>query len=135
MPASEFYMGLKMGVIDAMENPVEVMYHWKIYEVAKYLSLTEHVRATLYFIYSGKFMKSLSPSDQQIIREAALEAERLHNELIKQQEKELFKKLEEKGMVINEVDKTGFVEAAKAVHKKYINIIGEDVYRKIMEAD
>src|SRR5690554_2045252 len=33
MPASEFYMALKLGVIDAMENPVEVMSNWKIYEV------------------------------------------------------------------------------------------------------
>jgi tripartite ATP-independent transporter DctP family solute receptor len=135
MPASEFYMGLKMGVIDAMENPVEVMYHWKIYEVAKYLSLTEHVRSCLYFIYSGKFLKGLSQNDQQIIRDAALEGEQLHNEMIRHQEKDLFKKLEEKGMVINQVDKKAFIEAAKSVHKKYLGIIGEDTYNKILEIE
>lgn len=135
MPASEFYMGLKMGVIDAMENPVEVMYHWKIYEVAKYLSLTEHMRSCLYFIYSGKFLKGLSETEIQIIKEASSVAEQFHNEMIKQQEKDLYGKLEEKGMEIANVYKKDFIEASKSVHKKYLGAIGEEIYNKILEME
>lgn len=132
MPASEFYMGLKVGVIDAMENPVEVMYAWKIYEVSKYLSLTEHVRSALYFIYSYQKISTLPASDIKIITEAAKAAEEWHNKEVISQAAGLFEKLKEYGMIINEVDKSGFIEASKKIHQEYIKVIGEETYNKIV---
>lgn len=135
MPASEFYMGLKMGVIDAMENPVEVMYTWKIYEVAKYLSLTEHIRSALYFIYSSQKISALPPNDLRIITEAARTAEDWHNKEVASQASGLFDKLKEQGMIINEVDKSGFIEASQKIHQEYLKVIGEETYKKIVSMD
>ncbi len=135
MPASEFYMGLKMGVIDAMENPVEVMYTWKIYEVAKYLSKTEHIRSALYFINSDQVMNKLSDEDRQIIRTAAEAAELWHNNEVARLQSELYKKLEAEGMVVvYDVDKSGFIEASKKIHQQYMQTIGEETYKKIVAA-
>ncbi len=47
------------GTVDGMENPIEVMYHWKIYEVSKYISFTNHMQTRLFLTASGKFLDSL----------------------------------------------------------------------------
>lgn len=129
MPAADFYMGLRLGTIDAMENPVEVMYHWKIYEVAKHLSLTNHMHAGFFLIASKSFMEGLSPEHRAVVRAAALEAQsRLaaHNA---EGARTLFDKLRAEGMVIEETpDVSGFVAASRAVHEKYMDKFGREAY-------
>lgn len=39
----QLYMALNQGVVDGQENPLAAIYHFKIYEVQKYLALTRHV--------------------------------------------------------------------------------------------
>ena len=133
MPASEFYMALKLGVIDAMENPVEVMYNWKIYEVAKYLAKTEHELNSFVFIYSGKFMRSLTPAEQRIIKEAADEAKVYYEGLVEDLASVCYAELEKQGMIITEVDKSGFIEASREVQKDFKKLIGEETFNKIVE--
>lgn len=131
MPASEFYMGLKLGTIDGMENPIEVMYHWKIYEVSKNLSITNHMRQVLYLTASQKFLDSLTPEQRQVIQEAAIESAKLHNTKTEQSASELVDKLKAEGMTIVEPDLTGFKAAAQEVHDKHMDAFGKDVYEMV----
>jgi len=120
-------------VIDAMENPVEVMSNWKIYEVTKYLSKTEHELNSFVFIYSDKFMKSLSAADQRIVREAAAEAQKYYDGLVDDLAATCYAELNEQGMIINEVDKSGFIKASKGVHEEFKKFIGEKTFNKMAE--
>ncbi|HHU51246.1 MAG TPA: TRAP transporter substrate-binding protein [Firmicutes bacterium] len=133
MPTSEFYMGLRLGIIDAMENPVEVMYNWKIWEVAKYLSKTEHELNSFVFIYSNRFMKSLSPADQKLVKEAAAEAQAYYDGLMADMAAFCYAELEKNGMIINEVDKSGFIAASREVHEDFKKSIGTETFNKIVE--
>ena len=133
MSSSEFYMGLKLGTIDGMENPIEVMYHWKIYEVSKYLSQTNHMRAVLYLTASKKFLDSLSPAERKVIQEAADESALMHTQKTDKDARELVGKLTEKGMIITEPDLTGFKARANKVHEKYMDTFGKDVYDMVKD--
>lgn len=129
MSAAEFFMGLKLGTVDGMENPIEVMYHWKIYEVSKYISFTNHMQTRLFLTASMKFLDSLTPEQRQIIIDAAQEAEQLHAAKMETMIEDLSAKLEEKGMIlVKDPDVSGFKEKAKEVHEKYKPIIGADAF-------
>ncbi|MCK5347193.1 MAG: TRAP transporter substrate-binding protein, partial [Candidatus Heimdallarchaeota archaeon] len=42
LPYSEVYMALKMGVVDGQDNAVSNIWDYKVYEVQKYLSITNY---------------------------------------------------------------------------------------------
>jgi TRAP-type transport system periplasmic protein len=129
MPAADFYMGLRLGMIDGMENPVEVMYHWKIYEVADYLSLTNHMRNGFFLIASSQFMDRLTDEQRAIIREEAIAAQERFAEHNRRGEQELFDLLREEGMtIIEDPDISGFVERAQSVHEIYMDRFGREAY-------
>jgi tripartite ATP-independent transporter DctP family solute receptor len=129
MSAAEFFMGLKLGTVDGMENPIEVMYHWKIYEVSKYISFTNHMQTRLFLTASGKFLDSLTPEQRKIVMETGKDAEKLHAAKMEKMIEDLSVKLEEKGMVlVKNPDISGFKEKAKQVHEKYKPIIGADAF-------
>jgi TRAP-type transport system periplasmic protein len=42
-PANKIYDSLKSGVVDAQENPLAILQGFKLYELVKYVSLTNHM--------------------------------------------------------------------------------------------
>lgn len=129
LPAADFYMGLRLGTIDGMENPVEVMAHWKIYEVAKYLSLTNHMHSGFFLIASKKFMDSLTEAQRKVLRDAALEAQAALGRANAEGERTLFDELRKKGMeIVEKPDVSAFVEASQKVHQQYIKEFGQTAY-------
>ncbi|WP_366552690.1 TRAP transporter substrate-binding protein [Aquibaculum sediminis] len=129
MPAADFYMALRLGMIDGMENPVEVMYHWKIHEVADYLSLTNHMRSGFFFVASKNFMDSLTDEQRAVVQEAAKEAQDYLAQKNAEGAAELLDKLRAEGMeIIENPDISGFVEASRGVHEQYMDVFGRDAY-------
>ena len=60
--------------MDAQENPFSVVLTSKFYEVQKFLSVTNHVYTANPVVISKKVWDKLSPAEQKIIQEAAMEA-------------------------------------------------------------
>lgn len=129
MPASDFYLALRLGTIEGMENPVEVMYHWKIHEVSDYLMPTEHMRSGFYLIASKRFMDGLSPEHRAAIQEAALKAQAAMAGKNAEGAANLFGKLEEAGMtIVKDIDVDSFRDRAAPVHEKYMDKFGREAY-------
>ena len=134
MATSEFILALKTGTVDGMENPIELMYTWKIYEIAKHLSYTKHMQTRLFFTASKKFMDALPADQRKIIVEEAQKAQQRQYERVIGSELEMEKLLIEKGMIIQKnPDLSGFKAKAKQVHDKYADVIGRDVYEAIQK--
>ncbi len=129
MPAADFYMGLRLGTIDAMENPVEVMYHWNIYEVSNYLTPTEHMRSGFFLIASKAYMDGLSPEHQAVVREAAALAQAEMAEANAEGAATLFEELEAAGMtIVRDVDVESFRARSEPVHEAYMDQFGREAY-------
>ncbi len=134
MSSSEFFLALKMGTVDGMENPIEVMGAWKIYEASKYLSYTNHMQTRLFLTASRKFLDSLPEDQRVIIVDEAKKAQVNHLAATRDLHAEMEKLVLEKGMVIEKnPDITGFRAQAKQVHEKYMNVIGVDAYNAIVK--
>ena len=71
---AEVYTSLQTGVVDGQHNPLGQIIQNKIYEVQKYLSLTNHIFSTHWFLINENFMLSLPIEHQKIITDAALVA-------------------------------------------------------------
>lgn len=119
MAFSELYIALQQGVVDGQENPLINIHSSKLHEVQPFISLTNHKYEATPFLASKMIMDTLSPEDQQIVRDAAQEAGELNRQMVKDQTESLQGELEAFGIKFNEVDPAPFVEATQPVYDKW----------------
>ena len=103
MPFPELYGALESKAMDAQENPFSVVLTSKFYEVQKYLSVTNHVYTANPVVISKKVWDKLSPADQKIVQDAAVEAGAFQRKLSREAPSGARKELETKGMQVNDV--------------------------------
>lgn len=119
MPYGEVYSSIQTGVIDGAENNWPSYESSGHYEVAGYYTLTEHLIVPEVLVMSKQRWDSLSPEDQEIIREAAQESVIQQRELWEAREAESEAHVREAGATINEVDKGPFQEAMGPVYERH----------------
>lgn len=120
MAWTECLTALSQGTIDGQENPVVVIYSFKLYESQKYMTLDRHTYAPATILTSLNVWNSLSPEDQKIFSEAAKEAGNAAREYNNNNEAEQLKVIKENGMEVTEnPDFDSFREAVKPVYEKY----------------
>ncbi|MCR4441844.1 MAG: TRAP transporter substrate-binding protein [Peptococcaceae bacterium] len=119
MAWTEALTALQQKTIDGQENPVNVIYAYKLYETQKYLSMTKHTYAPALFLMSKKFFDSLSKEVQETVQKSAQEAAVYERKWNAEQMSGQLKELAEKGMQIIEPDLASFQKAVKPVYDKY----------------
>ena len=93
---TEVFSGLQTGVIDGQETPMSVFLSDNLGEVQKYFAFTNYMIDPIIFAVSSRFLDSLTPEQQQIVRDSAYEAA-VH-------ERRYIDELEERGVGIMEKD-------------------------------
>jgi len=120
MPYGDVFSAIQTGVIDGAENNYPSYYSSKHYEVAKYFLVDQHQRVPEVLLVSTATWEKLSPEDQKILKEAALESVAYQIEEWNKYEKESEEKVKAAGSVITQVtDLTPWKEAVKPVIEKY----------------
>ena len=110
---AEVYLALQQGVVDAQENPLPTIKAKKFYEVQKYINMTQHIVNNLVTIVGAPTWKKLSDDEKKIFTETMLEAAAKNSAEVRQQEDDLKPWFEEKGIIINNVDRQPFMDAVK----------------------
>lgn len=126
-PFAELKQALTDGVFDAQENPIPVIYNNKLYEVQKYLSVTNHSYDAMPLTIRQDIWEQLSPEYQQIISDAAKDAETVNRSLVKQQTEDCVKELEAQGMVVVYPDLDPFRDATTGVLDMFRTVYGEEL--------
>jgi tripartite ATP-independent transporter DctP family solute receptor len=96
------YTELQQGTIDAQENPLSVIWNYKLPEVQKYLTLTGHVYSAHIDVANLKWFQGLSPEDQNLIQQCMSETARLQREWSRTNEAEYLMKIKEAGVQVDE---------------------------------
>jgi tripartite ATP-independent transporter DctP family solute receptor len=96
------YTELEQGVIDGQENPLWVMEVYKFYEIQKYMTLTRHVYSPHINVASLNWWKTLKSADQEMIRNAMIEASVFQRKDNRDKNGARLDLLKEKGMIIEE---------------------------------
>jgi tripartite ATP-independent transporter DctP family solute receptor len=103
MPFAELYGALESKAVDGQENPYAVILSSKFYEVNKYVSATNHVYATNPVQISKRFWDKLSPVEQKLLQDAAIEAQNYQRVVSREASGKAVGELKAKGMVFNEI--------------------------------
>jgi tripartite ATP-independent transporter DctP family solute receptor len=125
MPFGEVYTSLQTGVVQAAENGINVYLSNKHYEVAPIMSMTEHEANNGFIWVSDKLWNSLSDEEKRWTQAAADEVARVQPDQALQLEKDSAVKLDKLGIkFVRDVDKSGFVAAAKPTQQQLANELG-----------
>jgi len=125
MPFGEVYTSLQTGVVQAAENGINVYLSNKHYEVAPIMSMTEHEANNGFIWVSDKLWSSLSDEEKRWVQAAADEVARVQPNQALQLEKDSAVKLEKLGIkFVRDVDKSGFVAAAKPIQQQLAKELG-----------
>jgi len=134
---SEVYTALQTGVADGQMNPVPIVEFAKLYEVQKYLTLTDHLFAPHVWLMNAEFYSSLTPAEVKVVEaavKAAVVTSRGIANAIEASERGL-PFLQEKLEIyaLPEAEKARFRDAAMPVVKKYIEDTFGDEGKKMLE--
>ena len=134
-PFAELKEALQNGTFDAQENPIPVIYNNKLYEVQKYLSITNHSYDAMPLTIRKDLWDSLKPEYQSIIESAAKTAETEDRRLVKQQTEDFVEKLQtEGGMEVNYPDLEPFKTATAGVLDVFADIYGRELIDEVQKS-
>lgn len=122
IPNNETYGAMQTGTIDGAENNYPSFVSGSHSEIAKFYTEDEHTRAPEGLFISEKFWSKLTPEDQKIIKESALEAAKFERSKWKAYSEESKKKAIDAGVKVTELthaEKQAFAEKMAPVYEKY----------------
>ncbi|MDO5715532.1 MAG: TRAP transporter substrate-binding protein [Tissierellia bacterium] len=137
MSFTELYTGLQQGTVDAQENPPTLIYASKFHEVQKYLTVDEHVHNFIAFIINQEKFNSLSPEEQKIMTEEAINYVKAQREMELKDNEVAIKKLSDEGglevNILEEAQKKAFRDALQPMYDKYEEEFGKDLFEMCEE--
>lgn len=132
----EMYPGMQTRVIDGVELSFTAAFNVKMFEVAKFISETQHILLVNFEVISSKWFNSLPTEYQKILEEecnkAGLEVSRNYMEVLDKNNREEMRK---KGMTIidkSQIDMAAFKKASeKAYEKLNLVTVRDKIYNEL----
>ncbi len=127
MPLPEVYLAIQQGAVAGQENPIDTIFANKFYEVAKNVTLTQHVYSPIPLAVSEKTWQKIAPADRAAITRAAQEiAQWIRKEIAANDDRQLAE-MKAKGATIAQPPVGPFREAVQPVYAKAKEKYGADV--------
>lgn len=108
MQFGEVYTALQTKVVDGQENPLSQIDIGKLYEVQKYLSLSNHVWDGFWISANGPAWSRLPEDIQAVVRQSFNEKALLQRADLAAMNKDLADQLKSKGMEVNVAETESF---------------------------
>jgi tripartite ATP-independent transporter DctP family solute receptor len=132
--ANQIYDALKTGRVDAQENPLAILEGFKLYELVKYVSLTNHMWSGFNAMAQLATWKALPDDTKSVI-------ERNVTKYVRQQRQDqaalnasLRDDFAKRGLVFNEVDQTAFRARLAGVYAIWKERLGSKCW-SLVEAE
>lgn len=121
---NKLYETLKSGAAEAQTNPLAVAELLKLYEVQKYVSLTNHGWSGFNLLANWNLWQRFPADVQQIIERNVVKYVRLQREELSVFNNELRTKLATQGMTFNEADTSSFRPRLAAYYARWKDAVG-----------
>lgn len=108
MSLGEVYTALQTGVIDGLEHDAPTVLALKCYEVAKHISLTQHICNPQTIVIGRRALSKIPAEHLPAFREAAAEASAFQRSKANEIEASALAKLRGNGVTTHEVDRAAF---------------------------
>jgi tripartite ATP-independent transporter DctP family solute receptor len=137
MAFTELFTAMQQGTVDGQENPFATIYLSKFYEAQSFFSNTNHVYSPFVFLMSKSFYDELTPDQQQIVRDAAIEAGALERQLNREANEKYVAELVAEGMEYSEItpeENQKMKELVQPVIDKFSEKIGQETVKEVYDA-
>jgi len=135
LPFPELYAALEQKAVDGQENPVATIRGAKLYEVQKFMTMTNHQYNPQSVVISKRFWDSLSADDKKILQDAAHESAKYEREQSRSQAATILEELKKNGMQVNELTPAEVAklrDKMKPVIAKHSTTAGEATVKAMM---
>lgn len=126
MAFAEVYNALQLGVVDGQENPVNVPVSAKLYEVQKYLTLSNHIADAWVLGMNPARYESLSDGQKAALAEAATETGAWKAENDAADIAKSIATLQDYGLAVNELtedQRAAFVAVSQGLYGQFSDIV------------
>lgn len=137
MAFGEVFTALETKTIDGQENPFVTIETSKFNEVQRYLSVTRHAYTPFLVLYSKRLWDQLSPQEQAVLREAAMEGQKVQRAANRALNEKSLASLKTKGMQVNEItpaEQRRMFDKVKPVYDKNVPTIGAEAVNVVLDA-
>lgn len=125
IPWGELYTALQTRVVDAGEAPPAALNDIKIFEIAKIMSLTNHMYTGQFMVISEKSYQRLSVKERAALMEAGREATAWQRAAAVKAQTDMTAQLQKTmGVKVHQVDTAPMQKAVTPVYQDYAKTIG-----------
>lgn len=136
MPFSEIPTSIALGLIDGAERPTEFLKTENWWDLAKYVTMTNHTGDVLIFAFNNRSWNKLNQSQKDILVREIKAAGDVKREREIEMEIEVMKLLKEKGMEVNILGKDErkkIKDIMKETWQKHSGNIGESLFDSVLK--
>jgi TRAP-type transport system periplasmic protein len=131
----EVYSALDQKVIDGQENPAQIVESARLYEVQKYMSLSNHVYLPTFLVFGEPYLAGLDPAIRDAMLTVAAEVAPWTFAWGDTTDAEVVAKLADR-ITINEIDFAAFQAASAPLYASptFVDVIGADMIAATRDA-
>lgn len=137
MAFGEVFTALETKAIDGQENPFVTIDTSKMYEVQKFLSITNHAYTPMLILYSKPLWDKLSGDEQKALTECSAAGQKEQRSVSRALSDKSLAALKTRGMQVTELspaEQARLRDAVKPVYDKHAETIGRETVAKMMAA-
>jgi tripartite ATP-independent transporter DctP family solute receptor len=122
--SADIHASLKAGKVDAQENPLALVNNFRLYEVVKYVSMTNHMWSGFNQMAHGPTWSKLPADIRTAIDRNVTRSVRLQRADQERANSTLRPELEKRGLVFNEIDPAPFRRQLAGFYAKWKERLG-----------
>lgn len=128
MAFGELFTALQLHTVDGQENPSGHLIEYRLFEVQKYFSITNHIYTAEPILVNSNIYDTLPAEYQRILVDSAIEAGEYQRELSRERDDEYLMQILDEGIEVNTPDLQAFRNAVEPTYDRY-----EQRYEKLFE--
>lgn len=135
LPFPELYAALEQKAVDGQENPVATIRGAKLFEVQKFLTLSNHQYNPQSVVISKRFWDTLSADEKKILQDAAVESAKFQREQSRSAAAGILDELKKSGMQVTELPAAEVAklrDKMKPVIAKHTDSVGDATVKAMM---
>lgn len=133
MPVTEVYLAIQQNTVSGQENPVDTIYSQRFYEVAKHITLSQHVYSPLWLAISERSWKALAPADQEAVAKAAKTAGDWTRQEVRANDEKLLAEMTAKGAQVSRPDLAAWRKASESAYDRARKEYGAEAVDQILK--
>jgi tripartite ATP-independent transporter DctP family solute receptor len=133
MPVTEVYLAIQQGTVDGQENPVDTIFSQRFHEVAKHITLSNHVYSPLWLCCAERSWASLPQNARDAVMQAGRESGQLNRRTVAANDDRLLQQMAARGATVSRPDLSAWREASQGAVARARQEYGQALVDRVLD--